>query len=94
MEGVSKGQHIEDGNSPISGDFWIPRWEVSDDHEQKGSVASMFFHKIFFKFVFISFYVNGCVACAPVCVWYPRGASDPLELELQPVVSCHKGAGN
>ena len=45
--GAGKGQHVEDGNSPISEDLCIPRWQVSGDHEQKESVASMFFHKIF-----------------------------------------------
>jgi hypothetical protein len=34
-----------------------------------------------------------CTACVQ-CPWRPKRVSEPLELELQVVVSCHGGAGN
>ena len=48
-------------------------------------------------------YVYGCFVCIYVCIPHvcvepacgvQRGELDPLELELQMVVSCHVGAGN
>jgi hypothetical protein len=39
---------------------------------------------------FFLFYIYWCFACVYICV----RESDPLELELQMVVSCHVVAGN
>lgn len=33
-----------------------------------------------------------CIGVLPVCVYGGGGVSDPLEVELQRVVSCHMGA--
>jgi hypothetical protein len=42
------------------------------------------------SFGHISFHVYWCFLPVYVCVW----VSNPLELELQKVVSCHVGARN